>query len=1050
MKKIFFTIQFLLISLFLTAGDDISLLRYPDISPDSTLVVFSYKGDIWKAPAAGGRSERLTDHIGDDTRPSFSPDGKMIAFSSDRNGNYDVFVIPAEGGYAKQLTYRSSPDVVTGWTGDGKAVVFHSRRDLHFYYGNSGIFSIPVTGGMPQLMMDQMGKEGSLSTDSKYLFFNINRIPDFRQRYRGPANNDVWRYDFEKDRYMKLTDHQGNDKWPVFGPGGVYYVSDKDNTFNLWKMDADGNNKVQMTSHVGDQVRYPAVSADGKFVIYEYLNKLYRKNDGEDAYPLEIFAPTENKNDYVVTKTFTSKATEMKVSPDGKFYAFVIRGEIFVLKKGWKRAKNISDSPFREANISWTSDNRGILFDSDRNGNRDIFIAYPEGGRDIYHSYKYKLKQLTDSKAEESYGRLSPDNKKFIYIEGNGNLMMKTIGEESAKSILKGWNVYDIDWSPDGNYLSYSHSDNNFTIDVYIYDLKDGKAYNISRHPDDDHSPTWSPDGKFLYFISKRSNNNMDIWRLALRKEWFEMTSDEWKKMEEDKKKKVPAKKGGEKTSEVKPQPLPVDFENIHLRVTHLTELLGDEHSIAVSPDSRTIAFTAGNDDGIGLYKIGWDGKGKKNLIKKGVGFRSLHFAVKGDDLFFIKSGMLTSMNIKKGAVKQIPFNAKLTIDMGAENIQKFEEAWRAMRDNFYDGKYHGADWDGIYKKYRPWINERLNRYEFDFIFTMILGELNGSHLRITSRMEKERKKITTGDIGVLFDDVYKGPGFRVKTVLKESPAFHKNSRLMPGDIITSINGEDEGTGSNFYRFMEDKAGEPVMLQILRGENKLDIEIIPVKSNRNFIYNSWIERNRKKVDDLSGGKLGYVHIQSMGWPNLEKFERELNSIAYGKEGLVIDVRYNGGGWITDYLLQILMTRQHAVTIPRGGGKGYPHGRRSIFAYTKPIVVLINQMSYSNAEIFPWSIRTLKRGVLVGKQTFGAVISTGGTALIDGTWLRLPFRGWYVNDGTMTNMELNGCPPDYPVENLPGEEIKGIDRQLNKGVEVLLEKVKESENSKIWN
>ncbi|MEN8221943.1 MAG: S41 family peptidase, partial [Acidobacteriota bacterium] len=973
-----------------------------------------------------------------------------IAFSSDRNGHYDVFVIAAEGGYAKQLTFRSSNDEVTGWTGDGTGVIFHSRRDLHFYYGNSGIFSIPVKGGMPYLMMDQMGKSGSLSGDGNYLVFNINRIPEFRQRYRGPANNDVWLYNIEKDRYRKLTDHQGNDKWPVFGSGGVYYVSDKDDTFNLWKMDNDGKNKVQLTFHKGDQVRYPAISPDGKFVIYEYLNKLYRKNSGEDAYPLEIYAATENKSDYIVKRFYSSKATEMKVSPDGKYYAFVIRGEIFVLKKGWKRAKNISDSPYREANISWTSDNKGILFDSDKNGNRDIFIVYPEGERDIYHSYKYKLKQLTDSESEEGYGVLSPDNKKVLYIKGNGNLVLRTIGEQTEQILLKGWNVGDLTWSPDGNYLSYSHLDDNFTSDVYIYDLKTGKPYNISRHPDDDHFPVWSPDGKFLYFISRRSNNNMDIWRLALKKEWFEMTPDEWKKMEEDKKKKVPAKKDEKKVSEVKPHVLTIDFKNIHRRVTHLTELLGDEYGIAVSPDSKTIAFTAGNDEGRGLYKIGWDGKGKKNLIKKGKGFGSLHFAAKGENLFFIESGMMNTLNIKKGPAKPIPFNAKLTIDMGAENIQKFEEAWRAMRDNFYDGRYHGADWNGIYKKYRPWINEGLNRYEFDYIFTMILGELNGSHLRITSRMEKERKTVLTGDIGVLFDDEYTGPGFKIETVLKESPAFHKNSRLAAGDIITSINGEEAGTGSNFYMFMEDKAGEPVMLQVLRGENKLDVEIIPVKSNRNFIYNSWIERNQKKVEELSGGKLAYVHIQSMGWPNLEKFERELHSIAYGKEGLVIDVRYNGGGWITDYLLQILMTRQHAVTIPRGGGKGYPHGRRSIFAYTKPIVVLINQMSYSNAEIFPWSIRTLKRGALVGKQTFGAVISTGGTALIDGTWLRLPFRGWYVNDGTKTNMELNGCPPDFPVENLPGEEIKGVDRQLNKGVEVLLDKVKEAGKSKIWN
>jgi len=592
--------------------------------------------------------------------------------------------------------------------------------------------------------------------------------------------------------------------------------------------------------------------------------------------------------------------------------------------------------------------------------------------------------------------------------------------------------------------------DNNFNSDVYIYDLKGGKTHNISRHPDDDYSPAWSPDGKFLYFISRRSNNNMDIWRLALKKEWFEMTPDEWKKMEEDRKKKKTAGTEGEKGAEVKSPPLSIDFDEIHMRVTHLTRLLGDERRMAVSPDSKTLAFVAGNDEGTGLYRIGWDGKGKKILIGKGKRFRSLQFGQKGNDLFFINGGAIQTLNIKKGAPKPVPFQAKLTIDRGAENIQKFEEAWRAMRDNFYDGNYHGVDWEGVYNKYRPWINEGLNRYDFDYIFTMILGELNGSHLRITSPMEKERKKVTTGDIGVLLDDRYTGPGFKVSRVLKGSPAYHRNSRLEEGDIITALNGEEAGPGTNFYRLMEDRAGEQVMLQVLRGEEKLEVEITPVESNRSFIYNTWIERNRKKVDELSGGKLAYVHIQSMGWPNLEKFERELHSIAYGKEGLVIDVRYNGGGWITDYLLQILTTKNHAVTIPRGGGKGYPHVRRSIFAYTQPIVVLINQMSYSNAEIFPWAIRTLKRGPLVGKQTFGAVISTGGTALIDGTWLRLPFRGWYVNDGTMTNMELNGCPPDYPVENLPGEEIKGVDRQLNKGVEVLLKQVEEGKDSNIWN
>ena len=1048
MKTLFIIIEILIFSIFLSAGEDISILRYPDISPDGNSLLFSYKGDIWKTGVEGGNAQRLTDHIGDDIRPKFSPDGKSVAFSSDRNGNYDIFVISANGGKPKQLTFRSSNDILNCWSPDGKSLIFSSNRDIHFYYGNSAIFSIPISGGMPKLVLKQIAKNGSLSGDSKFLTFNINRIPEFRKRYRGSANNDVWIYDMENDRYTKLTDHIGNDKWAVIKDNTIYFVSDMDGTFNLWRMDIDGSNKTQLTFHKEDQVRFPSISANGGFFVYEYLNKLYRKNIGEKAYPLKIFAPTENKKDYIVRKEFTSKVTEMKVSPDGKYYAFVIRGEIFVLKKGWKKAKNITASPYRESNISWTNDSKGILFDSDRDGNRNIYIAYPKGDRDIYHAYEYKLKRLTNSEKEETNGNLSPDNKKLVYYEGNGNLVLKTIGEVKVQYILKSWNVNSISWSPDGNYLSYSHMDNNFTSDVYIYDINSRKSYNISRHPDDDDSPVWSPDGKFLYFLSKRSLNNMDIWRLALRKEWFEMTKDDWKELKESEKNSKD-KETKKNSSSVKKM-LPIDFDEIHLRVTHLTKLLGDEFEIAVSPDSETVVFIGANDEGTGIYKIGWNGNKMRSLLGKGVGLSGIHFANKGDDLFFTKQGMLNSISVKNGKLKAIPFFAKLTIDKGSENIQKFEEAWRKMRDNFYDSKYHGTNWDEIYKKYRPWINRGLTRYEFDYIFTMILGELNGSHLRISSRMEENRKNVITGDIGVIFDDEYSGAGFKILRVLKGAPASHKNSRLHKGDIIISANGNIFDKGSNFFRFMEDRSGEKILFQVLRGEEKLDVEITPVSSNRSFIYNHWIDMNRKKVEKLSQGRLAYVHIQSMSWPNLEKFERELHSIAYGKEGLIIDVRYNGGGWITDYLLQILMTKQHAVTIPRGGGKGYPHVRRSIFAYTKPIVVLINEMSYSNAEIFPWSIRTLKRGTLVGKQTFGAVISTGGTSLIDGTWLRLPFRGWYVNDGTMTNMELNGCPPDVAVENLPGEEAKGIDRQLNKSVEVLLKNVKKSKKSRIRN
>ena len=1070
----------LIVSLFLVpmtmAAEDITLVRYPDISPNSQYIAFSHRGDIWISSIDGGKARRLTDHVSDDIRPVFSPDGQYIAFSSQRKGNYDVYVIPIEGGIPQQVTFRSANDYVTDWTSDGKSVVFFSARDIHFYYGNNGTYKIAVNGGMPVPVVNQMAKNGKLSPDGRMFAFNVNRVPEFRQRYRGSANNDIYICDLESHTYSILTQHNGNDKWPVFGGGHVYYVSDDGSTktFNVWKMNIDGSAKTQVTFHEGDQVRYAAVSKDGKILVYEYLNKLYRKDQGKEPYPLKIHAPSDYKTEPVTVKHYSDDASEMAVSPEGKFIAFVIRGEIFVLKKEWEIAKNITNNSYREKDISWSPDGKSILFASDRNGNYDLFLASSSGkdGKDIYHTFDYNIVQLTDSAEEEYEATFSPDGENIAYIEGNGNLVIVDKRGKNKNYVVKSWNMENIQWSPDSRYLAFAWMDDNFNEDVYIYSLEQDEKFNISMHPDDDHMPRWSPDGRFLYFLSKRADNNVDIWRVALSKQWFDMNEIEWKEFlereEEEKKKKEKEKdkdkkKKGDKKEKEAVKPIFIDFKDIHLRMTHLTRLLGDELELVVTGDSKNVIFTAGNDEGTGLYSIKWDGKDKKVLLSKVTIPTDLAVTEDGKNLYYLSRGTLNKIGItglekeetKTFKSKNIPFNARLVIDRFKENAQKFDEGWRAMRDKFYDSHFHGADWEGFYRKYRPWAVRAFTLLDFNYVFTMMLGELNASHLRISAPDSRKDKSsdIATGLIGVLFDPHFSGPGFKVQKVLRNSPADKYHSKLYQGDIITAVNGDAVGKNDNFYRMMENRVDEKVLLEVIRtggkGKSPVMIEITAVSSQSDMLYDTWVHETREQVNRLSGGKFAYLHIRQMGWASLEKFEDELFSVANGKEGLIIDVRYNGGGWITDYLLQILMTKQHAVTIPRGGGKGYPHVRRSIFSWSKPIVVLINHQSYSNAEIFPWSIKTFKRGPLVGKQTFGAVISTGGMFLVDRSWLRLPFRGWYVNDGTMTNQELNGCPPDYAVENKPGEESAGKDRQLEKAVEVLKKEVEESKKSPLW-
>ena len=708
------------------------------------------------------------------------------------------------------------------------------------------------------------------------------------------------------------------------------------------------------------------------------------------------------------------------------------------------------------------------MFTSDRQGNNDLFLVASADEKDLYHTFAYQLHPLTASEEEEHNGIFSPDGKKIAYIEGKGNLVLVDKEGKNKQYVCRGWNLDpQVQWSPDSNYIAFSRVDNNFNQDVFIYGLKEGQEFNISMHPDDDHMPRWSPDGRFLYFLSRRMDNNTDIWRVALTSQWFDLGEDEWKELlekeedEDEEKEKKPARTG-------QIQPLTIDFKEIHLRMTHLTRLLGEELELTVSDDSKKIIFTAQNDEGSGLYSIKWNGKDKQVLVPDlpTPSHLTLLKEKKDSYCYYLSGGMLYKLKLQKpkdgennnkiSKPDKISFNARLLVDRFKENAQKFDEAWRLLRDNFYDPHFHGVDWrQGLYEKYRPWAVGAVTIPDFNHVFTLMLGELNASHLGIypPNRGKTEPEEVTTGLIGTLFDPDYNGPGFKVKKVLRGSPADRFQSKLLEGDLITAINGEPLKQGDNFYRLMANRVEEKVLLEVMRNKGTakqaLYLEITPVDSQNEAVYDTWVYETRQKVEQLSDGKLAYLHIQGMGKPNLEKFENELYSVAHGKEGLLIDVRYNGGGWITDYLLQILMTRQHAVTVPRDGGQGYPQDRRSIFSWSKPIVVLINHQSYSNAEIFPWSIRTLKRGPIVGKQTFGAVISTGSAALIDGSRVRLPFRGWYVNDGTFTNMELNGCPPDWPVENLPGEESAGIDRQLEKAVEVLKQEVEKSKKDPTW-
>jgi tricorn protease len=1029
------------------AGDSniIEFGRYPAPSPDGSALVFSYQGDLWRVAIAGGRASRLTVHEAVESLPVWSPDGQEIAFSSDRYGNDDIYVIPAEGGRPERMTYFSAADRMCDWMPDGSTMVFASRRDF-YYHRVPVLYTVGRGGGTPVKLAPFYANEGKISPDGSWLVFSRGRFDWYRKRYRGSSNLELWLYDLKGGQFRRLTTHLGNDMFPLWSADSrtIYYVTDRDGIFNIWSMDLQGNRQQQLTRHKDDGVRFPAISRSGQVIAYEWGREIWVMNpaDGE-SHRLEISAPTDEKANMVEWKTFGDKASEMALSADDKQIAFVVRGEVFVMKNSEKagKAARLSSTPARERDIAWSPDGESLVVVSDRSGSRDLFMvksADPQEKR-LARSLQLQTVQLSQSEEEEYDPQFSPDGQKLAYIEGLGDLLIMDLKTRKTRCILKGWDVPEFSWSPDSKWIAYSRNDKEFNTDIWIIPTAGGEPINISRHPDDDEHPTWSADGRILAFTSHRKGNSADIWMVFLRREDEEKTREDFAEEEEREKKKKSDSK--DKRQEKEPVEVRIDFEDIHKRLRQVTALEGSEDSVSISPDSKIFVFTANIKGENDLWSIRWDGTQLKQITRGGQNPRSLRWGRDGKKLYYLSRGKIQSISREGKDGKPLPFQAAMKIDHRAERLQKFDEGWRTLYHEFYDPQFHGIDWKAMKRKYRKLAAEQTTSRGFNDVVRLMLGELNASHLGISG--PRQGPNVSTGMLGLRFDESYKGPGLKVQSVLAKGPCDKETARVYPGEILVRIDGRDIGPKTNIHTLLNHKAGDRVLITVIgRDKKERNLVVRPI-DRRQFVgleYHRWVEAKRQKVKEWSGGRLGYVHIQGMSMPSFEQFEMELYSEAHGKEGLIIDVRNNGGGWTTDYLLAILSPRPHAYTIPRDGEKAYPLAERlPFYAWSKPIVAMCNEWSFSNAEIFPHAVKTLGRGKVVGAPTGGLVISTGGIRLIDGANFRVPFRGWYTLSNGL-NQENNGCIPDVVIWEHPADAATENDRQLKAAVETLLQDI----------
>ncbi|MFO0812449.1 MAG: S41 family peptidase [Gemmatales bacterium] len=1127
-------------------GMNLRLVNSPALSPDGQLLAFDWNGDIWLAPITGGSVRQLTTHPARDRDPKFSPDGKTLAFISDRETGNQIFTMPVTGGTPKQITFNTAGYNLLGWHPDGKHLIASASRD-HAWYGRATERFFLVNTQKreaDQLLFDDYGSNASLSPDGKKLLFNREGHQWWRKGYHGTQASQVWMYDLEKKTFQAVIVSEWDARWPLWKAdgNGFYYVGVPDGKAgtgrapNLWEMAADGK-KQQLTKFEQDSIVYPAISRDGKTIVFRHLFDLYRYTPGSDKTPEKITLIYDGDRPIERTQRRSlTTASSVAYSSDGLEVAFTAGGDLWVMDTELREPVQITKTPEEESSPIFVADNDKILVVSDQGGQNDIWqIERADKTKFWFQNKDFKFTRLTNDPETESNLKLSPDGTKIAYTKGRGDLVVSDLDGKNSKVMVKGFSAPQYEWSPDSKWLVYTTEDNDFNSDVFIAPLDGSRpAFNISRHPFDDRNPTWSPDGKIIAFTSRRNIEETDIYYVTLTKDAAETGTRERalekslerlnrarrpntftpgktdpgkepaKEPSKDPGKTEPAKKSDETAGEQPPgrrrpggggppggadpaattgqstaapvaddspiRPLriakvEIDFDGLNERLQRISIPGSNESNLFWSPDGKKLAFNATIGGTTGIHTVEFP----DSLTPKSLGLPAISQPkwIRSGQIVGSINGVPSSVAIAgpTAVPTNFRFTALQTVDLPKKHAAAFDLAWRIMRDNFYDSRLGNNDWNAIRQKYIGMAGEAIDIETLATVVNLMLGELNGSHLGFTpsrgGAMPAPGTPPTdptepaggwreqTMHLGVRFVNDYAGPGLKIRDVLPKGPAALKKSKLEAGEIITSINGTSVDPKTDLASVLTLPPNTDVTLKVknAKGEER-DVKLRPISimAARPLLYEKWLQDNRAAVDKASNGKLGYLHISGMSMPTFWKFQEELFSAGHGKDGLIIDVRENGGGSTADHLLTALTQPVHALTVPRGGSQvGYPIDRKIYASWNKPIVVMCNQNSFSNAEIFSHAIKTLKRGQIVGVTTAGGVISTGAAAVMDVGQVRLPFRGWYlVGDGQ--DMELNGCKPDHELWPAPGDLPAGKDDQLMKAVEVLSKDVAAWQNA----
>ena len=1044
-------------------GNEARLLRFP--ATNGTDIVFSYAGDLYTAPIAGGEARRLTSHVGYEIFPRFSPDGKTIAFTGEYDGNREVYIIPADGGEPRRLTHtatnarddvgdRMGPNnIVMTWTPNGEGVVYRNRISDGF---DGRLWTAPLSDGMPQALPLPEGGFCSYAPDGKRMAYN-RVFREFRnwKYYRGGMADDIWLYDPDAKKVENLTNNVAQDICPMWIGDDIYFISDRDRTMNLFVYHTATRQTEKITDYTDYDIKFP--STDGKQIVYEHAGYLYRF-DPQTGKNEQIRITLNAENIYARTeqKHVADYVTAARLSADGKRLAVTARGEVFDVPATKGVTRNISRTPgANEREADWSPDGRYIAYISDRTGETEIYLQPAEGGEPV---------QLTTG--NDTYIRSlswSPDSKTVLYTDRKNRIVTVDVASKTKNIVMQNpeQEFYGVNFSPDSRWITYTKpAANDFSV-VYVYNLATKQEYPVTEKWYNSSSPVFSTDGKYLIFESDRDFNPIygrlewnhvytrmgGIYLALLTNDTpspFLPADEAVNSDKEEEAGKVPAKDAKKKDIKTEDKAVEIAPEGIAGRIVKLPLSAGNYWNLY--SDGQTVWYYGDNGTHAFSLKDQKDELIAENAVMVPMDGSKKVLYMRGNSLYV---GELSTQKVTLDN-KVCLDDMVAPIDYQQEWAQIFDEAWRAYRDGFYVENMHGVDWKAIKEKYAVLLPYVKTRLDLNYIIGAMIAELACGHAYVNPGEYPKPERIGMGLLGAELSRDEQTGFYRIDRILPGAPYSEKlrspltepGMNIEEGDYITAIDGVPTTSVRNIYQLLIGKAGVLTELSIsskAEADGARKVVVRPTDNEYPLYHYNWVQKNLRRVEEATDGRVGYIYIPDMGPEGLNEFARYFYP-QLDKEALIIDDRANGGGNVSPMIIERLLRKPYRMTMSRTSTRT---GTIPDATQYGPKILLINKYSASDGDLFPWSFKANKLGTVIGTRTWGGIVGISGSLpYIDGTDIRVPFFTNYDAKTGQWIVENHGVDPDILIDNDPIREQSGTDQQLEKAIEVALEQLKE--------